>query len=139
VSGAAAPWEGTAGGAQHALGALNACALASNFQAADFDVVIADVLTPATTQIYRDSLPDCLIVHLEISLDQARRRAATRTVYLTDGEFEMLHRQAQAEPPKADAVLQVDDLDTDEQVAAIREIWQRAPGSTDRPARHSLR
>ncbi|MET0693209.1 MAG: hypothetical protein ABWY56_04725 [Propionibacteriaceae bacterium] len=125
VSGAAAPWEGAAGLAQQALGATNACALAANFRAAGFDVVIADVLTPATTQIYRDSLPGCLVVHLRISLEHARQRAATRTVYLTDDEFELLHRQDAADPPGADAVLDVDDLTLDQQLRQIRQVWRK--------------
>lgn len=127
VAGAAAPWEGPEGKAQQALGATNACALARNFRTAGFDVTIADVLTPATAQLYRTALPDCLIVHLRISLEHARRRAATRTVYLTDAEFELLHRQDAAHPPDADAVLDVDELTIDQQLRQIRQLWQKHP------------
>lgn len=46
VAGAAVPWNGEEGAAQHRLGVLNACALATRF-----DVLIADVLTPLTTPL----------------------------------------------------------------------------------------
>ena len=49
-----------------------------------FDVVIADVVTPATAARYRSELPDCLLVRLVVTLEEARRRAATRLVYLSD-------------------------------------------------------
>ena len=51
VAGAVAPWVGSAGRDQHALGARNASALASNFLDAEFDVTIADMLSPATSRI----------------------------------------------------------------------------------------
>lgn len=123
MAGATAPWVGPEGRAQHALGAFNACALARNLLAAGFEVTIADVLTPATSLLYRDSLPGCLIVHLRISLDSARRRAATRTVYLSGSEFEVLHRNDAGDPPEADVVIQVDDMDVDEQLRQVRRAW----------------
>ncbi len=123
VTGAVAPWIGSGGRYQHALGARNGSALASNFLQAGFDVTVADMLSPATSRIYRECLTGCLIVHLQISLDEARRRAATRKVYLTTDEFEALHRGDAENPPEADVVLQVDGLHIEEQVKALRSIW----------------
>ncbi len=91
VTGAAAPWQGPEGRAQHALGARNAAMLARSLHAAGFAVVVADVITPATAEVYRAELPTCLLVHLRISVAGARQRAATRSVHLTDEEFVLLH------------------------------------------------
>lgn len=124
VAGAAAPWEGLEGRAQHALGARNAAALGRGFHAVGFDVVVADVVTPATAAVYRAELPSCLLVHLRISLAGARRRAATRPVHLTDAEFVLLHGWDAADPPQSDVALEVDGLSLDEQVAAIRRCWE---------------
>lgn len=107
-AGAAAPWQGRSGLDQAILGATNACAVGRNFISAGFDVVIADVLTPATAAVYRAELDDCLIVHLRINLAAARARAATRKIYLTDAEFESLHHNDANDPPDADVVLDVD-------------------------------
>lgn len=136
VAGAEPLWAGPEGQAQHMLGASNASALAANFLAAAFDVTIADVLTPATARIYRDLLPGCLIVHLRISLAGARRRAATRTVHLTDAEFEMLHRNDVADPPEADVVFHVEGMSVDEQVDQLRRLWDKSsekPSVSDPP------
>ena len=122
VAGAVAPWQGAEGRAQHALGAQNAAALARGFHEAGFEVVVADVVTPATAALYRAGLPDVLLVHLRISLAGARRRAATRPVHLTDEEFALLHGW-QADPPPADVVLDVDGMGPEQQVAAIRRHW----------------
>src|SRR5687768_8596798 len=78
------PWlsTGDEGVRQRHLGVANACALAANFRASGFEVIIADVLTQDTARQYRRDLPDCLIVHLAVAMNEARRRAATRTVWL---------------------------------------------------------
>jgi len=119
VSGGAAPWQGPEGLAQQRLGVENACSLARNFQAAGFDVILADVLTPVTLESYRQRLSGCLIVRLRVSPQEARLRAATRTVYLTDAEFADLHDQDRDDPPPADHHLDVTDLTIEEQVAAV--------------------
>jgi len=61
------------------------------------EVVVADVLTPETCDLYRRELPGCLIVHMTVGLPEAMRRAASRKVWLTDHEFRMLH-EADAAP-----------------------------------------
>ncbi|WP_431873735.1 hypothetical protein [Micromonospora marina] len=123
VAGADAPWRSPHGTAQAALAAENSCGLAQRFQAHGFDVVIVDVLTPATSIIYRQHLPSCLIVHLRASLDEARRRASTRRVWLTDEEFDMLHRRDQESPPDVDVRVEVVDLGVEQQVAAVTAFW----------------
>lgn len=123
VAGAEAPWRGEEGLAQHVLAASNASALARNFGAAGFAVTVADLLNPTTTRTYRDALPACLIVHLRISLESARQRAATRRVYLTDDEFDLLHHRDRSDPPAADVVLHVDGMTVEEQMDHLRRIW----------------
>lgn len=126
VSGAAAPWEGEEGRGQQKLGVINACSLARNFLDAGIEVVVADVLMPETSGLYRRELPGCLIVHLKIGLPEARRRAASRKVWLTDHEFQMLHAADAANPPDADHHLQVDTLDVQHQVEAVADLWIRS-------------
>jgi predicted kinase len=126
VAGAEAPWLGPEGDAQAALGAENACGLARRFLANGYDVVIADVLTPTTAEIYRREMPTCRIVHLVVDIDEARRRAATRRIWLTDEEFELLHRRDSAHPPDADVRLRVAALDLGQQIAAVGRCWSNA-------------
>ncbi len=124
VSGGATVWEGPEGSRQWDLAARNACALAANFWADSFDVVVADVVDRRTAAVYRRLLPGVLIVHLVVSLPEARRRAATRTVWLTDEEFAWLHERDQREPPDADVRLDLDGLDVEGQLGAVREVWR---------------
>ncbi len=130
VSGAAAPWEGPAGQEQLILAARNASSLAVHFVGAGFDPVIADVLTPTSAEVYRQRLPDCLIVHLRVSLAEARRRAATRKVFLTESEFEWLHDRDARQPPSADVVLRVDGWSISRQVAELETVWAAGRSST---------
>lgn len=123
VSGHAAPWDGDAGLLQQCLGVENACDLARRFAESGIEVVIADVLTPRTAELYRARLPTVLIIHLRISFGEARRRAALRPVHLTDDEFELLHRQQPGGAEPYDAVVDVDDPDLAAQVAAVRDRW----------------
>ncbi len=123
VTGAIPPWEGAAGHEQQALGARNACALARNFLAAGIDVVVTDVLTPATAEIYRTQLPGALLVRLCVDLAEAVRRARTRTVYLTEQEFAWVHRRDHDDPPDAEAVLDVATWGVERQVAALDRLW----------------
>jgi predicted kinase len=116
VAGAAAPWDDARGAEQLLLGAANACAVARNLVSAGFEVTIADVLTPATTAVYRAELPHCLVVHLRIDITVARQRAATRPTYLSGSEFEWVYQQDVNNPPDADVVLDVDCWDEPEQI-----------------------
>src|SRR5258707_4608822 len=125
VSGAAAPWDGAEGLAQQRLGVENACGLARRFHEHGFEVIIADVLTPDTLHLYRQQLPRCLIVRLHVTPVEARRRAGTRHVYLTDAEFDDLHNEDRGNPPSADHHLDVTALTIEDQTAAVAEIWAR--------------
>ena len=123
MAGAAAPWQGSEGERQQRLGVTNTCALAKNFLVAGVEVVVADVLTPETAELYRRELPGCLIVHLIVARVEALRRASTRTFWLTDAEFDALHDADESHPPDADIRLQVDDLDVVGLVAAVEAHW----------------
>lgn len=123
VSGAEAPWRGAEGAEQAMLGILNACAMASNFRAAGFDTVIVDVLTPTTAAAVRDHLPGCLLVHIVVDLTEARQRAATRPMWLTEAEFTHLHHRDTSDPPSSDVVLDVSTMDARAQQAGAEIVW----------------
>jgi len=123
---------GVQGDAQRVLGAANACGLAQRFTAAGFDVAIADVVTPATAPIYRRQLRGCLLVHLTVTPAEAHRRAATRRVWLTEEEFDHLHRVDTENPPPADHHLDVTANTSAEQQAAVEALWA-ATADTDGP------
>lgn len=125
VAGAATLWSGTEGTAQHELAARNTASLARNLAAAGFDVTASDIVTPAVLPVYRDQLPGCFVVHLAISIDDARERAATRPVCITDEEFELLHRMTSC-PPAVDLVLDVTGMTLDAQVDRVRRAWSAA-------------
>jgi hypothetical protein len=129
VAGAAAPWEGLEGAKQRSLGASNACALTRSFTAAGFEVVIADVVTPETSDLYKRELPSAVVVHMAVSWPEALRRAATRTRWLTDQEFRSLHLADVARPPDADYRQHVDALTIEQQIVQVGRLWQDA---TDR-------
>ena len=92
-----APWRGAAGMAQLRLGAHNACILARNFVSAGFAVVLLDVLTDATAQLYRTELADLehRIVLLLPTLQTVIQRNQARGQWLTDAEVELLYRWQQ--------------------------------------------
>lgn len=118
-------WEPD-GPRQAQLAVRNACALAANLRGEGFDVVLADVLDPATVAVYRERLLDVLVVHLVVPFEEARRRAATRPVWLTDEEFAWLHRRDADDPPAVDVRLDVAGLDLAAQVVAVEQVWARA-------------
>lgn len=93
-----APWHGAAGQAQLELGAHNACALARNFRQEGFAVVILDVLTDTTAQLYRSMLHDLepAIVLLLPTLATALQRNQARGQWLTDDEVRLLYTWQQA-------------------------------------------
>lgn len=123
-NGGAAPWDGDEGIAQQELGVRNAATLAENFLNPGFNVTFADVVDPRTLQLYRELLPGVVVVRLSLRLEEAWRRASLRTVYLTDAEFDALHRQ-QLEPLKVDHDVDVSRMGIDEQVQTVRRLWRR--------------
>ena len=127
-NGHAAPWDGDDGAAQQLLGVRNAAGLARNFLASGFNVIITDVVTSATLAVYRDLLPDVVVVHLLVSLTEARRRARTRPVYLTNEEFQALH-QGQPGLVSDDHRLDVTQWDQTEQLRRVRTIWTPFQGA----------
>jgi hypothetical protein len=62
---------------QQRLGVENACGHARRFHERGFEVIVTDVLTPETLQLYRRHLPGCLIVRLHVLPPEARHRAGT--------------------------------------------------------------
>ena len=124
VRGLAPVWEPD-GPRQALLAVRNACDLAANLHAEGFAAGLADVLDPTTVAVYRERLPAVLVVHLVVPVEEARRRATTRPVWLSDEEFAWLHRRDAADPPAADVRLDVADLDLAAQVAAVEEVWAR--------------
>lgn len=126
VSGHAAPWHGDEGRLQQRIGVENACDLASRLHSIGVDVLIADVIDADTLGVYRRRLPDVVVVRLQLTLAEARRRAATRPVYLTDREFGDLHAADEKEILEVDAFVDVSDLARDEQTAAVMRVWASA-------------
>lgn len=121
-NGGAAPWEGREGRAQHALGVRNAAALAANFRADGFTVTMSDVIDGGLLHLYRELVPDLIVIRLVITHAMARARAQTRRVYLTDREFDTLHRQQRA-PLETDADIEVSSMTLEAQIAAVRAAW----------------
>jgi hypothetical protein len=127
VSGHAAPWEGEDGRDQQRLGVENACSLARNFVAQGIETVIADVITVDTVLLYRDWLPNALVIRLHVTMNEARRRARSRAVYLTDEEFEALHLEDAHHPPAADHDVDVNGHNINEQAALVAALWKHDP------------
>ena len=123
VAGHAAPWEGQAGLWQQQLGVENACALTRRFLDVRIEVVLADLVTPATAALYRSRLPDLRVVRLRLPLDEARRRAQLRPVHLTEREFDHLHQLDRSSSFDVEASLEVAQLGFDEQVSAVLTLW----------------
>lgn len=122
VGGNAAPWRGAEGARQWRLSVANCCSLARNFTDSGFDVAIADLLTNETAALYRQHLPDVLVVELVVDYDEALRRAHTRPVYLTWEEFRMLHDRNKSFSA-AEARVEITGLSVEDSVAAIRDLW----------------
>lgn len=125
VAGEETLWSGPEGEAQLLLAARNVSTIGRNFVEAGFDLTVADIVTAASLPVYRAELPDCFVIHLQITLDGARERAATRRVYLTDEEFDLLHAMV-ANPPDIDLVVNVEGMTSEQQLAVIRKAWGRA-------------
>jgi hypothetical protein len=88
-----APWRGAAGLAQLRLGVQNACALARNFAATGHHVIVLDVLTDETAQLYHQQLADLehRIVLLLPTLETVLARNQARGQWLTDDEVRLLY------------------------------------------------
>src|SRR5688500_1725013 len=72
VVGHAAPWEGAEGRRQQRVGVGNACDLARRFLSVGIEVILVDVVTPTTADLYRSRLPNLEIIRLRLPLGEAR-------------------------------------------------------------------
>ena len=125
MAGHVAPWNGKAGALQQQIGIHNACDLTRRFVEAGIEVVLADIVTAHTLEIYRDRVPEILVIRLRVSLTEARRRAALRTLYLTDKEFVDLHGWQAATDHLVDEVIDVDTMTHEAQIDAVQQIWRQ--------------
>ena len=123
VVGHAAPWEGDEGRRQQRVGMANACDLARRFLSVGIEVILADVVTPATVDLYRRALPNLQIVRLRLSVGEARRRARLRPMHLTEQEFEDLYALDAASNLRVDHVIDVGHLDVEAQTEAVGAVW----------------
>lgn len=122
ISGHTAPWEGEEGARQQRLGVVNGCALAGNFVSHGIDVVIVDVLSEETASLYRELLPDPLIVRLSVDYPEALRRAQTRKVHLSWDEFRALHAQ-QTSLKAADVQVDTTHLSAQDTADRLMGLW----------------
>lgn len=129
VSGHAAPWHGSEGRLQQRIGVENACDLTQRLHFVGVDVVLADVVNADTLSIYRQRLPDLVIVKLRLPPAAARRRASSRPVHLTDQEFEDLHAADERTDPLVDAIVDVEHLTLEAQTTALMQMWLSRSGA----------
>jgi len=86
-----APWDGEAGKTQQLLGVENACLLAKNYSQQKVDVVILDVLTDETANLYKKNLGEVKIILLMPAFAEAQKRFKERPPTITDEESKMLY------------------------------------------------
>lgn len=87
------PWVGQEGERQLRLGAENGSMLAIHFSKAGFNVILLDVLTDETAQIYRTTFKDVdhKIVVMLPSLEESIQRNRERGQWLKDKEVALLY------------------------------------------------
>lgn len=87
------PWEGKAGNYQLLLGAKNACTLAQAFHEQRLNVIITDVLTSESREIYTSTLSelDPNFVMLMPTLETCLKRNKMRGQFLQDQEVKLLY------------------------------------------------
>ncbi len=76
-----------------------------------------------TLGLYRRLLPGVIVVKLQLSRAEARRRAAGRPVHITAREFDLLYAQDEAANLPVDQIVDVEHLALPEQVDAVRRSW----------------
>lgn len=87
-----APWDGEEGEAQQLLGVENACLLAMNYSKQNVDVVILDVITDETANLYKKNLGEVKIILFLPTFTEAQKRFKKRPHTITDEEFKMIYR-----------------------------------------------
>lgn len=90
-----APWEGEEGHKQQLLGVRHACMLAKSLISENYDVLILDVISDETAQIYKGTLKDSQpkIVLLLPSFEEIKRRNKIRPPRLKEEQVEMLYEK----------------------------------------------
>ena len=89
-----APWAGVEGRVQQILGVQNACALVKNFLQNNCDVLILDVLSQETLELYKKEFGafDLRIVLLLPTFVEIQKRNKARPPRITQQEIEMLYK-----------------------------------------------
>jgi guanylate kinase len=89
------PWAGEEGMAQQILGVHQVCSLATNFSEAGWEVIILDVLSNQTAEIYSRLLHHFApkIVQLLPTYSELEKRFHQRGVVLTEDELKMVYEE----------------------------------------------
>lgn len=87
-----APWDGEEGKAQQLLGVENTCLLAKNFVKNNIDVVILDVITDETANLYKKNLGEVKIILILPTFEEAQKRFNRRPPTITNEEFKMIYQ-----------------------------------------------
>lgn len=88
-----APWEGEEGKNQVRLGIKNGCLLTKSFIEEGYNVVILDVITDETVEIYKNNLKDfdVMICLLLPTFDEIKKRTVMKKTALTEGRIKDLY------------------------------------------------
>ena len=91
------PWDGDEGLAQQHLGVEMVCDLAQSFEASGWQVIILDVLSPATLKIYKERLQTSplKVVQLLPSYEVLLQRFNNRGPVLSYEELENIYAEQQ--------------------------------------------
>jgi guanylate kinase len=87
-----APWDGEEGKSQQMLGVENACLLAKSFAKSNIDVVILDVITDETANVYKKNLGEVKIILLMPSYEETQKRFNERPPTISEQEFKMIYQ-----------------------------------------------
>lgn len=118
-------WESRERSAQEDLVVKNACALAANFMDAGYDVVISDVITEGSLDIYKRSLSKAELktILLLPTENEIMGRLLSRPDYLSRGEVSSVYDQ-QARFSDYDDKLDNTELQPDAVVEWLLERWE---------------
>ena len=86
-----APWDGEEGKSQQILGVENTCLIANNFAKNNINVVILDVITDETANLYKKNLGQIKIVLLMPAYEKAHERFTQRPPTVSEQEFKMIY------------------------------------------------
>ena len=119
-----APWDGPEGKTQQALSIQNACVLAKRFRQAGYPVVLHDVLSDDTADLYRAELAGSVpkIILLLPTVEEILRRNTLRPPRLHPHEIALLYEQQRQ--------LTTYDLKIDNTTLTAEEVATRIAGLT---------